>query len=150
MVLSGVRVLCEGTTIRAGLSVTGMLLGRRCRTGQSSTTSAPALPAAGEGAGHTRLCDEEEMGGEEDLGCFIAQRVTQAAELTKVIPLHCFINRNGMSDIFSCVKIHGTGETPGCLLRFSGAGQPQIASGFTCGFVVLRFLASSSNIVNVK
>lgn len=47
MVLSGVRVLCEGTTVRAGLSVTGMLLGRRCRTGQSSTTSAPALPAAG-------------------------------------------------------------------------------------------------------
>lgn len=42
MVLSGVRVLREGTTIRAGLLVTAMLLGRQCRTGQGTTTSAPA------------------------------------------------------------------------------------------------------------
>lgn len=55
------------------------------------------------------------------------QRVTHGAELIKVTPLQCFINRNSlrvMSDNFSCVKINGTHWTPGCLLCFSGAGLP--------------------------
>lgn len=77
------------------------------------------------------------MGGQsERFGLFYCQqRVLRGAELIKVSPLQCFINRNSltmMSRLFSCTKINSTGGE----LCFSGVGLPQTASSLSVGLLV--------------
>lgn len=86
--------------------------------GQTTTTSAPALPARpacckGGSWEHQAVWKGKKGEGKAGFGqVYCKQRVTHGAELIKVTPLQCFINRNSLrvvSDIFSCVKINGTG-----------------------------------------
>lgn len=76
----------------------------------------------------------------ERFGRFYCQQsVSHGAELIKVTPLQCFINRNSltmMSELFSCTKINSTGQELGCLLCFSRAGLPQTASSLSVALLV--------------
>lgn len=139
----GVHFLPNGEMLRwsDGTTAGGSCMGQGKLPPPLLLPALPTLLAVGRVLGTSGFGKRKTMGGRNEwFGWFYCQeRVQHGAELIKVTPLWCFINRISltmMSELFSCAKMNSTGRQLGCLLCFSRAGQPQTASSLSVGLLV--------------